>query len=208
MIPMMVVPTLTRHDRLEQMLDTVDGGVEHLVVIDNSGRGVVLPDGPWEDVTIFVMPANIGVAASWNLALKMAYDRPYVLICSDDVLWPEGAMDKFEEKSGEDRLLVSSTWPHWCAFTIGMGVVSKVGSFEENYFPAYFEDKDYERRCADLGVTIDRGPEVDHFNSSTLHTPDRDFARTNKHSFHQNKAWFDKQMRADFDPMRWRDQAW
>jgi hypothetical protein len=38
---MLVVPTLTRHDLLDRMLRSVDHPVGHLVVIDNSGAGIV-----------------------------------------------------------------------------------------------------------------------------------------------------------------------
>jgi len=208
MIPLLVVPTLTRHDLLAKMLETVDAAVERLVVIDNSGRGVELPDGPWEQADVFAMPANLGVAASWNLAIRMGHEHPWVMVCSDDVLWPEESMTKFAEMSSEDAILLSQTWPHWCAFTIGMGVVHKVGLFDEGYFPAYYEDKDYERRCKDAGVKIDRGPAVKHENSSTLHTPNRNFATTNKNSFHKNRQLFESGEAGGFDPFRWRNQAW
>jgi len=205
---MMVVPTLTRHDRLMQMLDTVDGPVSHLIVIDNSGRGVELPDGPWAEADVLPMPSNLGVAASWNLAIRMAHREPFVLICSDDVLWPAGAMDRFAAESGEDRLVVSETWPHWCAFTIGMGVVSELGLFDEGYYPAFYEDKEYERRCEDGGVAVRRGPAVLHENSSTLHTPGAGFEEANSRSFHANRVLFESGRRGGFDPFRWRRQSW
>ena len=202
---MLVVPTLTRHDLLERMLGTVDGAVQHLVVIDNSGRGIDLPDGPWEESTLLIMPSNLGVAASWNLALKMAHREPWVMIASDDMWWPEGAMDRFAEESSEDRVVVSSTWPHWCAFTIGMGVVHQIGDFDEGYYPAYFEDTEYKRRMdrADIGWV--KGPEVYHQNSSTLNTPGRSWRGG---SYHKNEALFKSGERRGFDPYRWRDQAW
>lgn len=208
MIPLMVVPTLTRHDLLGAMLDTVDAEVGRLVVIDNSGRGVELPDGPWQQADVFAMPANLGVAASWNLAIRMGFDLPWVMVASDDVLWPAGALDKFAEESGEDRLVVSETWPHWCAFTIGMGVVSELGLFDEGYYPAFYEDKEYERRCADGGVDVRRGPEVSHFNSATLHTPGAGFEEANSRSFHANRVLFESGRHGGFDPFRWRRQAW
>jgi GT2 family glycosyltransferase len=203
---MLVVPTLTRHDLLRRMLGSIDDAVSHLVVIDNSGCGVELPDGSWERATVLTMPCNLGVAASWNLAIKMAHREPFVMIVSDDVRLPKGALNKFAEQSGEDRLVVSATWPHWCAFTIGMGVVSQLGLFDEGYYPAYYEDTDYERRMAHGGVERLLGPAVWHDNSSTLNTPganwQRDRANTaNLHLYQSGKQ-------AGFDPYRWRAQAW
>ena len=154
-VPWMVVPTLTRHDLLGRMLASVDVRIGTLVVVDNSGTlddaGTDLAD----DFRVLRMPTNLGVAASWNLALRLAYRAPWVLIASDDVTFPAGALEAFAELSGEDRLVLSSAWPHWCAFTIGAGIVHRVGVFEEGYFPAYFEDTDYERR---LHRDLEAGP--------------------------------------------------
>jgi GT2 family glycosyltransferase len=205
---MLVVPTYTRHDLLVRMLDTVDTNVGHLIVIDNSGSGVELPDGPWEKMTVLPMPANLGVAASWNLAVKMAHRLPWVMLCSDDVMWPADVPQRFGELSGEDRLVVSETWPHWCAFTIGMGVVAKVGLFDEGYYPAYFEDTDYERRMERAGVERTVGPAVLHENASTLNTPQRNFGVRRPGSHRQNQALYTEDRIHGFDPFRWRNQAW
>ncbi|HEY7821281.1 MAG TPA: glycosyltransferase [Acidimicrobiia bacterium] len=205
---MLVVPTLTRHDLLQRMLGSVDGPVDHLVVIDNSGRGVDIPDGPWQESTLLIMPSNLGVAASWNLAIKMAHRDPFVMICSDDMWWPEGAMDRFVEQSAEDRLVVSATWPHWCAFTIGMRLVHTVGLFDEGYYPAYFEDTEYQRRLGGHGLALTHGPAVGHDNASTLNTPGRGFSGRNNTTHKSNGALFASGKHHGFDPYRWRAQSW
>jgi GT2 family glycosyltransferase len=206
MIPMMVVPTLTRHDLLDRMLRSVDHPVGHLVVIDNSGRGIVGGSGPWERMTVLPMPSNLGVAASWNLAIRMAHREPYVLVCSDDMWWPDGALERFAEMSGQDRVVVSSTWPHWCAFSLGMETVSRVGLFDEGYYPAYYEDTEYERRMGKKGVERLMGPSVNHDNSSTLSTPGVKWSRDR--SLRANERLFQSGEHGGFDPLRWREQAW
>lgn len=208
MIPMMVVPTLTRHDLLARMLDSVDFPVGHLVVIDNSGRGLPGRSGPWERMTVLPMPANLGVAASWNLAIRLAHRHPYVLMCSDDMWWPEGVLEEFVGLASEERLVLSGTWPHWQTFAIGMGVVHKVGLFDEGYYPAFFEDLDYLRRCESLQVEVTMGPETFHNNSSTLKTPGADFQRRNSMSWEANKALFESRVPGRFDPFRWRQLGW
>jgi len=205
-VPWMVVPTLTRHDLLGRMLASVDVRIGTLVVVDNSGTlddaGTDLAD----DFRVLRMPTNLGVAASWNLALRLAYRAPWVLIASDDVTFPAGALEAFAELSGEDRLVLSSAWPHWCAFTIGAGIVHRVGVFEEGYFPAYFEDTDYERRLHRAGLEVTIGPHVGHQNSSTLRSGD--FAAANDRSFAANQALFEADRPHGFDPYRWRALAW
>lgn len=208
MIPMLVVPTLTRHDLLDRMLRSVDTHVGHLVVIDNSGRGVVGGSGPWERMTVLPMPCNLGVAASWNLAIRLAHREPYVVVCSDDMWWPEGALRQLENLAGEDSLVLAANFPHWQAFAVGMRVVQQVGLFDEGYYPAYFEDKDYERRMGVAGVKVTVGPSTGHDNSSTLNTPGADFRQRNDRSWEAGRVLFDSGGAGRFDPYRWRANSW
>ena len=208
MIPILVVPTLTRHDLLTRMLGTVDCRVGHLVVIDNSGTGFDMPDGPWEQATVLPMPCNFGVAASWNLAIRMGHREPWVMVASDDVMFPAGALAGFAEASAEDRLVVSATWPHWCAFTIGMRVAQTVGLFDEGYYPAYFEDTEYQQRMGGHGLALTHGPAVGHDNASTLNTPGRGFGGRNNASHKSNGALYASGKQHGFDPYRWRAQSW
>jgi len=208
MIPMLVVPTLTRHDLLYRMMASIDCEIGHLVVIDNSGRGIVEKPGPWEKLTVLPMPANLGVAASWNLAVRLAHRHPWVMVCSDDVTFPPGCLQTFERVASEETLVVSGTWPHWCAFTLGMGVVGKVGLFDEGYYPAYYEDTEYERRMGQVGLSVVKGPAVNHENASTLNTEGRNFGQSNNLTIRKNRELFASGRQHGFDPYRWRDQAW
>ena len=205
---MLVVPTLTRHDLLEGMLASVDYPIKHLVVIDNSGRGIAEPSGPWDRLTVLRMPVNFGVAASWNLAIKMAHKEPYVLIGSDDVTFAPGSLASWADVSSEDDIVLTGTWPNWCAFSIGARVVHRVGLFDEGYFPAYYEDNDYARRLARSEIVSLEGPPVGHANSSTLNTPDAGFANANHFSFVRNRELFEQDRHHGFDPYRWRSQTW
>jgi GT2 family glycosyltransferase len=89
-----------------------------------------------------------------------------------------------------------------------MSVVKRVGMFDEGYFPAYFEDTDYERRLARAGVPRQLGPQVNHENASTLQTPRTDFGGKNKASHAANSALYQSDTHHGFDPFRWRAQAW
>ena len=74
----------------------------------------------------------------------------------------------FAEQAGEGVLLVDSPQPY-CAFAVGEDAVQRVGLFDEGFHPAYFEDNDYEMRCAVEGVKVKRSTiPVIHHNSSTL----------------------------------------
>jgi hypothetical protein len=154
-------------------------------------------------MTVLRMPCNFGVAASWNLAVRMGHRDGWVMVVSDDVTFPAGALAGFVEKSGEDRLVVSGTWPHWCAFTIGMRVVQKVGMFDEGYYPAYFEDTEYERRMSQHGMSLTHGPACrpsQRFYAE--HVSGAEFHVQNKASHAANAALYASGKPARFRPVQ------
>jgi GT2 family glycosyltransferase len=168
----MIVPILVGPDILRRMLDTIDYPIAKLIIIDNGDA--LRYSGPWpvehvQSTKIIKMPANLGVAGSWNLGIKAAPFAPWWLIVNFDVEWPEGSLRMFaEQASGEDVLLAQSPQPY-CAFAVGEDVVQRVGLFDEGFHPAYFEDNDYEMRCAVEGVKVRRSTiPVMHHNSSTI----------------------------------------
>jgi GT2 family glycosyltransferase len=172
MIPCMIVPILVGPDILRRMLDTIDYPVAKLIIIDNGDA--LRYSGPWpvehvQSTKIIKMPANLGVAGSWNLGIKAAPFAPWWLITNFDVEWPSGSLQAFaEQASGEDVLLAQSPQPY-CAFAVGEDVVQRVGLFDEAFHPAYFEDNDYDLRCAIEGVKVKRSTiPVMHHNSSTI----------------------------------------
>jgi len=177
MIPVAVVPTLTRHDLLGRMLESWDEPTGHLLVVDNSGRGVEVPDGPWERVTVLPMPSNLGVAASWNLGIRCFPEVPFWMFCSDDVTWLSGSLGELAALSGSGWVTLCRT--SWAAFTVGCEVVDKVGLFDERFYPAYYEDDDYLWRCEQMSVEVRQGDVArDHEPAQTLNTPGARFDRS------------------------------
>jgi hypothetical protein len=75
MIPNLIVPVLNRYDLLDRMIASIDYPVGHLLIVDNGASWVMedmqihVPDCV-EMTTYLPMPANLGVAASWNLGIK------------------------------------------------------------------------------------------------------------------------------------------
>jgi len=172
MIPCMIVPILRGPEILSRMLATIDYPVKKLIIIDNGDCLITNTGWPVEHVQstkVIKMPANLGVAGSWNLGIKAAPFAPWWLITNFDVEWPEGSLRAFaEQATGEDVLLAQSPQPY-CAFSVGEDVVQRVGLFDEGFHPAYFEDTDYELRCAVEGVKVRRSTiPIIHHNSSTL----------------------------------------
>jgi len=208
MIPNLIVPVLNRYDLLQRMLDSIDHPVKHLLIIDN-GAADVLEDmaidvpACVEHTTYLPMPANLGVAASWNLGIKsFPYDDRWFIV-SNDVRFEPGALQRLSE-ARSDEITLSSMFPHWQAFALGYEAVKRVGLFDERFFPAFCEDNDYTFRAEQAGVTI-RSIEVPmiHDNSSTINS-DQELLQKNSRTFPTNAALYhDKVARADFSAGFW-----
>ena len=98
------------------------------------------------------MNTNIGVAASWNLICEKIFETSeYALILNDDIYL--GIKDFGINKILENykNCFIRAT-PDWCAFLISKEIYRKVGKFNEEFFPAYYEDKSYEYRMKMMGV--------------------------------------------------------
>ena len=174
MMENLIVPVLNRYDLLERMLDSVDVPVDHLLVIDNGASVMAEPlklkaNDNFAKVTHLRMPANLGVAGSWNLGIKSFPYAERWFIVSNDVVFAPGALAKLAEAK-RDEITLTGTAPHWQAFALGDEAVSDLGLFDEcGFFPAYFEDNDYMRRAEFAGVNVRRlDIELSHDNSSTI----------------------------------------
>jgi GT2 family glycosyltransferase len=170
MLENLIVPVLNRYDLLQRMLDSVDVPVEHLLVIDNGlGTDTLEISDKFAKVTHLRMPANLGVAGSWNLGIKsFPYAHRWFMV-SNDVVFQPGALEKLAQ-ARRDEITLTADAPNWQAFALGDEAVTDLGLFDEcGFYPAYFEDNDYMRRAEFAGVNI-RKLDIDlhHDNSSTI----------------------------------------
>jgi GT2 family glycosyltransferase len=221
MLPNLIVPVLTRYDLLQRMLDSIDIPVKHLLIVDN-GAGDNPDDLPVNtlqlsdvitEVTYLPMPANLGVAGSWNLGIQsFPFDDRWFIV-SDDVVFHPGAMQSWLDQSHTGQVTISAEWPHWQFFTVGEDVVNTVGLFDSNFFPANFEDDDYRWRCEHFGVPIvEIDAPHDHVKQGTVfHSK---VAGENSRTYPRNEERFRlKQERQDYGAGDWslqirRDNHW
>lgn len=203
MLENLTVPVLNRYDLLDRMIASIDFPVKHLLIIDNGASAVLediqidVPDCV-QHTTYLPMPANLGVAASWNLGIKsFPYDDRW-FFASNDVEFEPGALEKLCE-ARTDEITLCEYFPFWQAFSVGYEAVRRLGLFDEAFFPAYFEDNDFNTRANHHGVAIRKLPiEVLHENSATMHS-DPVFAQKNGATFTRNEAHYrDKIARSDF----------
>lgn len=138
---------------------SIDHPVEKFVIINNNGRGEIdeeldalrkIRHKFVDEVVVCHMPANLGVAGSWNLMIKCNPKCPYWVIVNDDVAFSPGLLGEMAEKAEsspeaavihahEGQFDVGS----WDLFLIRNETIRKYGLFDENTYPAYNEDADY-----------------------------------------------------------------
>jgi glycosyltransferase involved in cell wall biosynthesis len=126
---------------------------ENIVLIDNSRDGFAQKYGAKLDYERF--DDNIGVARSWNMAARDVIEgkMDYLIIMSASVLFQDGGMDKLVELLEEnDNPWGMETQLGWHLICLSRQTLSRVGLFDENFYPAYFEESDYIRRMEILGI--------------------------------------------------------
>ena len=210
MIPVMIVPILNTPDLLYKMLASIDYPVTKLIIIDNGD--CLNTDSGWpvehvQSTKVIKMPSNLGVAGSWNLGIKAAPFAPWWLVVNFDVEWPAGSLEKFDKEAETDSVILAGGWQPWSAFALGEGVVTKVGLFDEAYYPAYFEDNDYEDRCLASGVRVERSNiQIAHRNSSTLQVGN--LSERNLVTFPANQAYYSERNHSGWSLERRRRLTW
>lgn len=145
------VPVINRPDLLVRFLDSVDEPCD-LIVIDNSPDASVLDAIGDRDVQVVCPPSNLGVAASWNLAIRSNPGEPFWIIANADTELAPGDLRNLAsemQKRGPRWVGMNGDWR---VFGISAEAVELAGFFDENYHPIYCEDADYEYRCSLAGV--------------------------------------------------------
>jgi GT2 family glycosyltransferase len=200
------------------MIASIDYPIGHLLIVDNGASWVMedmqidVPDCV-EMTTYLPMPANLGVAASWNLGIKLFPHDDRWFFASNDMVYLPGALESLSE-ARRDEITLSDMFPFWHTFSVGEEVVRRVGLFDEALYPAYFEDNDYERRAVHKNVHI-RSVSIptQHENSSTIGA-DRGLREKNAVSFQNNAIYYNNKMaKNDYGQGAWsldrrRRNAW
>lgn len=133
---------------------------------------------------------NLGVAASWNrMILEAISDKiDWLFLLNDDVEVREGCLTKTIKilshmtqrppiVSGytgryighNDGLILNEIYD-FCAFALSpLSIKNTIGLFDEQFFPAYFEDCDFAHRAKIANVDIGVLPcfQVNHHNCGT-----------------------------------------
>lgn len=169
-----VVPIIADMPHIEENLKSINDW-EHLLIIDNSENSFCKKfEGMGAQIKYF--PNNIGVSRAWNLGI--AEGKDYTFFVSSSVKFHKGfkeVIEHLEAKIQEnnynllkhnietpDELFISNNI-EWGLFTqlgwhcngISKMTVDKIGIFDTNFYPAYYEDFDYCRRLKLAGIHND-----------------------------------------------------
>ncbi len=94
---------------------------------------------------------NIGVPASWNAGIDHleADGVDWLVIVSAACRFsPLGGMDLIDQLEPAGVPIVEARYVGWHLIAFHADVFAAVGRFDENFFPAYWEDCDFGRRVA------------------------------------------------------------
>lgn len=162
------IPTINRADLLNPSLTKYanDFPGTKVFIVDNGNQEIYIPDGAQGRMYIERPGRNIGVAASWNMMISNIFENPaneYAVIINDDVYlgwvhsYLESVIKEVQSKVIEDEdmenvgggfiILPLDNKYDWCVFVISRQAWDTIGEFDEQFYPAYFEDRDYEYRA-------------------------------------------------------------
>lgn len=160
------IPTLCRYDLLARLIESAEAGTVKptgYYIIDNGGGFDVTtmgrafrrlasepPDSFANGVSVHRPRQNLGVAPSWNKFLSL---REPVIVSNDDIVLRPHAIETIAREL-ETRSFVQAFG--FALFGITPECVERVGYFDEKFYPAYFEDCDYEIRMRRAGVLRSR----------------------------------------------------
>lgn len=153
---------------------------------------------PEQEFHVITDPVVPSLAARWNLGCRKAFDElecTAALVCNNDILFNPITIDSLaarmrrgdvgmvtahnlrgELADPEQIFTLPVTWeateaqhPDFSCFLISKDTYQRVGDFDENFIPCYFEDGDYHLRMGKLGIKAitTTGAPYYHYGSRT-----------------------------------------
>lgn len=163
------IPTLNRADLLIPSLkkyvnDFLDTDI---YIIDNGAQSI---DFVHKNVHNLVQKRNIGVAASWNKLCKEIFKtKDWALLVNDDVYLGYGNIRVNMCIEMSEVGLVQSEL-NWSVVLINKDLYEYIGDFDEDFYPAYFEDSDYMYRLKLRGLLHEVNNKLNPINGMVSQT--------------------------------------
>jgi len=178
--PPLAITVLNRYDLLRLQLESLAASTvkpPRILILDNGGRfheaiqEALMP--LWERTAVMGTDEERALARSWNHAVRWGLtNHDAVVIANDDITWEKTAYRQLAEgiRYGEPDMASTENVGGFVCFALTKEIVSKVGYFDERFFPAYFEDEDYKYRMKLAGLVprIVPGCFIQHAESASL----------------------------------------
>lgn len=190
-LPLLAIPVINRPDLLERCLASIDLVPDRLLVIDNSPDGLdfTVPARLRDVLYLDCPPSNLGVAASWNHAIRTHPHLDWWGVANADTEFAPGDLARLAAEMEQPGPRWVGMNGDWRVFGLSSAAVERVGLYDENYHPIYCEDADYERRCSLAGIPwyfIEGG--ASHVGSAAYRSDER-YARANARTYPANVAY-------------------
>lgn len=154
------------------------------------------------------------VAHAWNRGIQEGINNgcEYILVINTDIIFKSNAIDrlvKFAEAHQEAVMWAMAEWsdagsietapedegfnehPNFSCYMVKKDFFTHVGTFDENFVPAYCEDGDMHGRLAlaNKKAYVYGGARFFHARSTTIHN-DREAWERNRQTFPKNQQYF------------------
>jgi hypothetical protein len=158
---------------LERLAASVDHPIPYKVVYNNGPTGALEDFRNSHPDWIVREPAigNRGVAGSWNdCATKLFPDEPAWLLMNDDAWFSPGYLrdicNCWRAHKDAHIIFLNDSMAFYC-FIWTKRALDECGTFDENLWPAYYEDRDYLLRlamgsCINFGYALKDQPPLQH----------------------------------------------
>jgi GT2 family glycosyltransferase len=147
------IPTINRADLLNEALEKYfeDFKNTHIAICDNGNQDIITRE---ENFMIYRPQENLGVAKSWNMLMDYSdkIGATHVLILNDDIYLGKNETDlALLIKNNLDADFINS-FHNWCSYILRVDIWKKAGMFDEEFFPAYFEDNSFDYKMTLVGA--------------------------------------------------------
>lgn len=156
------VPSIGLDDTLlRRLAASCDFPVKYKVAFNNGNPGALQafeeshPDWIVKDSPV----GNRGVAGNWNDCAKWFSSEPYWMLMNEDAYFLPDQLRQFcvcaAENSAAPLIFCNDTNAFYCFIWTHVGR-AMIGDFDENFWPAYYEDCDYRVRMRQLLLDVER----------------------------------------------------
>ncbi len=204
-LDLIAVPILVDGDKLIRHFETIDVPLKRYFILDNSmGKDFSVDQAikeiiNWkpehiDEVVVCSLPQNVGFSGAINLIIRQNTDCKHWIVTGFDWWVKPGEWQKLLKRidiipfgatlaTGNDQM---------CGIVFNPALLKRVGYFDENFFPGYYEDNDYRYRLKLTNTSLASIPlEYEHATSSTLNSSEK-FKTKNKISFQENYNYYMK----------------